>query len=190
MKVLPLPDGRPSQHLGISHTLKHYLAPAECWSDLASDFPADVPASARPTAVRERLPSVDPAPWKQAAGDLHADLRAHWEELRVPYRRGYLLVVQHIASATPSPDEEPGKWLNTGNRNLPTCQLGSSGILLRVKRKNGDWQLYTAFRDAGFKYFEKHRPQTDPTRVSQRRMVASIRANTLLDRWRTDGDPT
>jgi hypothetical protein len=190
MKVHPLPDGRPSEHLGIGHMLKHYVAPAECWLDLADDFPDSVPDAAHPAEVRSRLPDVEPPTWRAAPGELPEPLREHWEQLRVPYRQGYLAVIQHFAEHTASPDEAPEEWVQSGSQGLPTTQLGTSGILLRVRRSRRGWQLYSAFRPAGFAYFERHCPQMDPKSVSLRRQVAAIRASTLLDRWRTDGEPS
>jgi len=37
MSLRMLPDGRPGEDLGIAHTLKHYLSPAEMWEDVAQD---------------------------------------------------------------------------------------------------------------------------------------------------------
>ncbi len=165
MKLIPMPDGQPDQHLGVSHTLKHYLAPTEAWEDLALDLPAH--ARPRDLAIRLELTEAD----CELEGEARAELIARrWTDFLNAFRDGYTPTVMRIGEEAAGPDQAPGQWHEHKDRWLG--HIGQ-GIVVWVSRtKDGRWRLYTAYRPADFKLRDYSCPPVNAASVSIRRQLA------------------
>ena len=182
MKVVRLPEGKPGQHLGISHAVKHYLSPSEMWEDLA----ADLPESVRPAAVIEALGDAGQLVWEQWGGDVQPALAARWDDLKNAYHVGYIALVTEQSAEARGPDQAPSEWVrdDTGR----TTALGDSGILYKVRQRAAGWEMYTAFRPYRFPYSAHWCPPRDAANVSIRRRISAWRAHQWLAYRRTDGE--
>lgn len=182
MKVVPLPEGSPRQHQGFSHTLKHYLSPAEMWEDLADDLPQSV----RPQGVVESLGELDTPAWTQQAPAIEPALAQQWRGLRDAYHVGYIGTVAQHAADVPDPSEAPQRWQRKYNR--ATTHLGESGIVYRVIRRKGAWEMYTAFRVSKYPHPAHWCPPRDAGSVSIRKTISAAWADQLLARGWRDGE--
>jgi len=185
MKLRLLPPGRPDQHLGLSHTLKHYLKPQEMWADICDQ----VAPEHRPRAVAEALPALDPPAWEQWETP-PAELRAAWPLLEPAYEHGYAALILELADALP----EPSRYVVCGTSGHPAqpwvvrdyrraCDAGR-GVLLMVRWRGGGWQLYSAFRPKDFKLKRHECPPNDSASVSIRRKLAELDVSKRIAAWR------
>lgn len=178
MDLTPFHPGRPGQDLGIAHTLKHWLHPAELWDDLA----ADVPESARPRQVRADLPQTLIPVWEAPTAP-DSTIRGRWDQLEAVYRDGYCAVVLLIAKGLEDPKEAPQRWSLAGKSRLPTYVDDDRGVILRVRERQGQWELYTAFRPQIAQFTKLYCPPLDAGNVLARKMLYGQRALRLLSRW-------
>jgi len=89
MNIRFIAPGRPGQHLGISHTLKHYLRPEERWDEEAGMVPWDL----RPFAFLENhFPNQ--RPWLNWGCSVTGSEQAKWPELEQLCENGYLRFVR------------------------------------------------------------------------------------------------
>ena len=172
MKIRLLPDGRPGQHLGISHTLKHYLDPREMWQDIAGDI---APAQ-QPLQILAKLPPLSTPPHEQHRTPEPA-LSSSWEPLRSVYRRGYGLLITQGLDRMPAPDVEPSQWVRHDQR-CSTALPG--GVIVSLIRRGDTWNLYTSFRNVNFRLLRYDCPPRDAENVSRRRALAEIQARRWL----------
>ena len=169
MNLILLPDGKPTEHLGISHMLRHWCRPQELWEDLL--LPPEplhtVPSGCRPPILWELLAAARQVPEQELPW-----VGLDWERLRVPYRQGYAAVVTALAVALPPPPQAPwvrhpkGYWM---------AHIGA-GVLLGVKARRNDNQFHTAYRATDFKLRNYRCPPQDPQSVSLRRRIAEHQA--------------
>jgi hypothetical protein len=135
---LPQDPGQPGEHLGISHTLKHYLNPSELWQDVAQA----VEEPLRPIQFLEAHYRHD-TPWDRwgnQANDRDVQL---WETLSDLYFRGYQQVINDYCAAPP----DGTVVRRSENRMIRTFHLGD-GILLEVF-DGRPWRMRTAHRTTG-----------------------------------------
>jgi hypothetical protein len=138
MTFHPQSPGEPGEHLGISHTLKHYLAPKEMWQDVAHVVSSEF----RPVEFLARhFPEGTPwMHWGQKVTDAE---KAKWRELESAFRDGYLHVVTEYAKTLP---ELSVRFVAHGQRIL-MLHLGD-GILLQLYDR-AQPRVRTAFRKVG-----------------------------------------
>ncbi|MCC6619919.1 MAG: hypothetical protein IT385_01610 [Deltaproteobacteria bacterium] len=143
MDLIGMPDGAPGKgHAGVTHTLKHYLDPAEVWEDLVPEG-----STYRPWDVLDELGPLEPPPWRQWKEPGEA-LRARWQRDLVPtYRHGYRAVVQSLAQALPTPGSMG--WFRIHRGWITTT---SAGVIVMVSdvHADGSARLKTAFRPLGY----------------------------------------
>ena len=181
MKLDLLPDGRPTEHLGISHMLRHWCRPREQWEDLLLEPqpPFSAPEAMWPSQLWELLSAAGLEP---ETGPPWAGLR--WESLRSSYRQGYGTVVLSLAASLPLPPQAPwarhpkGHWMTHAGH----------GVLLGVKHRRDGHQLHTAYRPADFKLRDYRCPPRDIQNVSLRRRIAEHRAAQRLAHLLHGGD--
>ena len=178
-----LPPGRPGEDLGVAHLLKHWLNPGELWDDLAQDVAPD----ARPRALRAALPATLIPVW-DAPTSPDGTVRGRWGQLETVYQQGYGAVVQQLAAAIDSPDQAPQAWVQAGKQRLPTWVCADTGVVLRVRRQHGEWQLYTAFRPTIRQFAEMPCPPQDITSVQLRKRLYGHRALRLRAGWAHEED--
>jgi hypothetical protein len=177
MNLLLLPDGEPGEHLGISHTIKHYLRPAEAWEDVCED----IEPRYRPRAASALLPVQETPAWRQLDNP-SPELAEAWPSLQPVYGQGYGRLVSTLAGPLADPGPTPdGPWAARRGRFI--CHAGG-GIILDVERVPGGWQLYTAFRHVKFSFRQRHCPSGEAAGVSLRRTLAVAAAEDFIRRWR------
>ncbi len=187
MKLQLLPPGGPDEHLGLSHTLKHYLRPQEMWEDICDD----VAAEHRPRAVVQALPALSPPAWEQWEAP-PAELAAQWERLRPAYENGYGALILELAGAL----DEPSRYAACGTSGTPSqawivrgyrrvCDAGD-GVLLVVRWGHGGWQLHSAYRPMDFKLSRHECPPSDSRSVSIRRKLAELANQRRIAAWRAE----
>jgi len=187
MKIRLLPNGRPDEHLGLSHTLKHYLRPQEMWVDICDEVEPDH----QPMSVAEALPNHTPPAWEQWKNP-PAELRAAWAQLEPAYEHGYGALITRLADALP----EPSRWVGSGDDGSPgqpwvvrdyrrACHAGE-GVLLMVRWRAGGWQLYTALRPKDFKLKRHECPPADQRNVTIRRKLAELDVGKRIAAWRAE----
>ncbi len=190
MKLQLLPPGGPDEHLGLSHTLKHYLRPQEMWQDICDE----VEPACRPRAVAQALPILAPPSWEQWEAPPEA-LREAWRRLAPAYEHGYGVLILALAEALPEPARHvaggsqghPSQpWVVRGHRRA--CDAGL-GVLLMVRWRGGGWQLYSAYRPMDFKLARHECPPTDRTSVDTRRRLAELAARRRIAAWRAEEQP-
>lgn len=169
MELLPLPDGRPGQHLGISHTLKHYLDPSEVWEDLAPDD-----LMYRPWSVLDGLAHVEPAVWKQwpAPGPVVSGL---WSsELKSIYRHGYFATLLALTRDLSPPGDR--LWTRSARGHEVYLRLTPEGVILIVGKEAAGAGLRTAFRPLGFPRKTHVDVAMDPASRERRANLARLKA--------------
>lgn len=176
MKYTRMPDGHRGEHLGISHTVKHWLAASEMWNDIAGD----VPEALRPRALAIALDATDSRLAARDAAFEHAVLAPHWDGvLRDAWRRGYGAVVERLAEAAPPPDHPSWKADDDGHA---VAHIGE-GVLMRLApTRGGGWRMWTAFRPTDFKIGDYRCPPMDARSVQARRAIAVTVARKRLAR--------
>ncbi|MFH1468457.1 MAG: hypothetical protein ABIO70_28970 [Pseudomonadota bacterium] len=179
MRLRLLPDGRPGEHLGLSHTLKHYLKPNEMWADLCEDIEPHL----RPLGACERLPALDPPTWEQWQ-DPPPPLAGAWDQLRPVYRQGYGRLVLELADPLDDPGVGEG-WVP--RKRGFACHAGD-GVILEVAAGQEDWRLHSAWRPMDFKLRRHECPPTDARSVSIRRKIAEHAAARRVAAWRDQED--
>jgi hypothetical protein len=179
MRPVLLPDGHPGEHLGISHTLKHYLDPREMWEDLAGDLEERL----RPSRVAARLFALSAEPWR-----LHAEegreLEGVWNSLRVVYRKGYAGILLALAEELPEPMSAGSPWVSD-KKGAWLAHL-DDGVVLRVRWGRYGWRMETAFRPVDFKLTSHACPPRDARNVAIRRAMARHQAERHLARFREE----
>ena len=187
MKLLLLPPGGPSEHLGLSHTLKHYLRPQEMWEDICDD----VEPAQRPRAVADELPMLSPPVWDQWKTP-PAALADAWDRLHPAYEHGYGALILSLAEALPEPSRyvacgtcgtPSDPWVARGSRRV--CDAGA-GVVLMVNWGRGGWLLYSALRPMDFKLGRHECPPTDQRSVSIRRKLAELATQRRMAVWRAE----
>lgn len=163
MRVLPMPEGAPGVHQGISHTIKHYLSPPEMWEDVADG----VPEAVRPARQSERLERLDPGAWARMPR-ANADLSAAWGSFAATFREGYWHLVEPLLAAMPAPPAAP--WVRDV-KGVWRAHAGD-GIVVEVTSRGGEWHLWTALRPSDFVLRDYRCPPRDPRSVSLRRKLA------------------
>lgn len=163
MKLERMEDGPPNHHRGVGHTLKHYLAPAELWDDLAT------PAGLAPREVMAALGALSPPPHRQFKYP-GAALRERWEWLCGVHREGYFAVASASVASVKAPPQAPWKWRAPigGRRPKPAGYIIGSddGVIIVVSKVAGKWEMRTAFRP-GF-CFDGSPLRSDPKAVGYR----------------------
>jgi hypothetical protein len=178
MNLKLMPDGAPHQHLGISHTICHWLNPEEQWEDLA----VSVSPNARPRAVwKERPGFIDVCGDRAPFG---GGVASHWDALRWVYRGGYGPTVSALASAYPSPSQTSSAWIPAGNQLLPTMFDVDKGVILRVRKRKDEWTLYSSFRPSVVQFRAVHCPPSDPSSVLMRTKLYGLRVARIQRHWR------
>ncbi len=153
-----MPAGRPGEHLGISHTICHYLCPREMWQDIADDVAPEL----QPRTV-----------WSEVGHDPEAERAVlAWDGLGRVYRDGYGAVLAHLYQAFATPEE----WWSRphGRANWARQAHVGDGVVMRVWWHRDAWELYTAFRPADFKLSDYGCPPTDAGSVQLRRRMAEV----------------
>lgn len=180
MNLFLLPHGRPGQHLGVSHTVKHWLHPAELWDDLADGCPDSV----RPRAVRAAYPSLDPLTWDPEHPP--PEVARRWSELGRVYAEGYGRVLLRLAELLSPPPAAPGAWVRQGR--LRSTVEAHTGVILRVRKAAAGWDLHSAFRTKVYQFAHIDPPRA-PDHVSLRRRLFAHRAHSRLAYWRRQENP-
>lgn len=160
-------------HLGVSHTLKHYLRASEMWQDVAEA----VPDTAQPRPLALALEVVDsslddPAYARRLRGE-------HWTSLRHAHHDGYHPIVAGLAEDLPEP-HAPGssrRWVVDRGRFIAHA---GEGVVLTVARERDGWRVWTAYRAADFRLRDYRCPPSDPRNVSLRRKLATATAERRL----------
>ncbi len=177
MKLELLEPGGPDEHLGLSHTLKHYLRPQEMWEDICDD----VDPAQRPGAAAGSLPRLTPPAWEQWR-DPPASLRGAWAQLEPAYREGYGALILALADALPDPTGDPHAcWIR---RDFRRTSHAGDGVLLTIRWRAGGWLLHTAYRPMDFRLARHECPPTDSKSVSIRRRLAELAAVRRMAAWR------
>ncbi len=173
MKLERMVDGHHTQHAGITHTLKHYLSPLECWDDLAVCGDA-----LRPRAVISRL-AVEPPPHRQWKNPSVA-LRGVWESLSQVHRDGYHHTTATQVEPVPPPPTTPWKRLAPdGKRGVRWASSSTGGVVMIVGQARGGFELKTAYRPecAAASY---HLIPSDPPARERRIRNAGLEARRLI----------
>jgi hypothetical protein len=138
MTFHPQAPGVPGEHLGISHTLKHYLAPKELWQDVAHVVAAEL----RPVdfLARHFAAGTPWLHWGEAVTDAEV---AKWPELATAFEQGYLHIIFEYARTHP---EQTVRFRAQG-QNISMLNLGD-GILLQLYDRTRA-RVRTAYRKTG-----------------------------------------
>jgi|GEM_PF-2389309 len=143
MKLERMDDGPPGHHRGVGHTLKHYLAPAELWDDLAT------PEGLAPRDVLSALGPLNPAPHRQFKYP-GVGLRERWEWLCGVHRDGYFAVVRGSVDPLEAPPLASWRYRPAigGVRPRPAAYIAATdeGVILIVTWVDRAWEMRTAFR--------------------------------------------
>lgn len=175
MNIKPLPHGLVGEHLGISHTLKHYLDPAEVWEDLCDEVPTEV----RPLAV---IAALALERWQGRLDRPPPSTYAHWPALERVHLEGYMLALERHAFATQAPPQTP--WLPLSPERF-VAHLGA-GVIAFVVWWQEQWELRTAYRALRYPFFGVSLP-SDPYSRKNRARVAEARAlKRLVSRYRAE----
>lgn len=184
MKLVGLSEGRPGQHLGISHTLKHYLAPAEVWEDLVTH------GEESPWAALDALGPLEPPAWAQHH-DPGGTVRELWPTtLASLYRAGYLAVLRRLAEALPEPHQSPWRPTRDGRRIVATDE----GVVLVVAPLVAEVagpgaKLITAYRPLGFTLKDHRAIPKDAINRGLRAVAARQKARRIVAQMAIGGAP-
>ncbi len=138
MTLVFMPPGRPGDNKGISHTLKHYLAPFELWEDVAQD----VPAPHRPVATLMGLELEGHEPWNHWGDNVTPREIDAWPLLAATYEHGYKQVIAaYFASGL---EHEVRR-----TRMDPPVRIAHLGDGIIIQRYDNGAHLRTAYRSAG-----------------------------------------
>mgnify|MGYP004214877711 CR=1 FL=1 len=172
MQYTPLPAGKPGQDLGISHTLKHWLNPAEQWEDLA----LSVDEKERPRAMWDALSPESPPYWSTSTKP-SPEMQGQWARLSTTYAHGYLQVAHGLLSTLPEPTSPRSGWILTDRKRRVWSWIdAANGVVIRVQKADGSWALYTVFRPQIAAFGKVTHPPMDPTSVKLRKQVFGLRA--------------
>ena len=168
MDLIGLPDGRPGEHAGISHTLKHYLAIAEVWEDLVSE---DI--QPRPWSILDTLDHLEPHPSSQWR-DPGPEIRHRWSDLSNAHRAGYLAVISRVAASLPPLESwrplERGVFITSNDQ----------GLVFIVKQTTRGIALKTAFRSLGMTQKHHRSVPLDARNRDLRAVLARQKAATVV----------
>ncbi len=171
MRMILPRGGLPGEHLGISHTLKHYLRPEEMWQDLAGELEEGV----QPLAVWGRLKHLSPRACDQAE-EPEPELRSVWNEMDSVWKKGYGALVSRGGASVSPP--APGPWVPQEKGGWMTGLPG--GVLLVVRPQGEGWRFITAYRPFNFILKDYDRPPRDARSVEIRRKLAGWEAERRL----------
>lgn len=187
------PAGRPGDHAGISHLIKHYLNPGEGWEDVVSALddrtgrPVDIPAEYRPHALwneirPDRLGISD----TRDVGLLPPDVERRWPRWVDAHRMGYAATVSHIANASRPPLVEGSGLQGAAGPVDQSARTGTPvhvglGVIRVLRRVPDGSEAYvcTAFRPQIAPRGLYDARTADHSRRDQRMSIAELKANAL-----------
>ncbi len=166
MNLAPMAAGSAYDHCGVSHTLKHFLAPTEVWEDITNE---STPEASRPRAAATRLGIHESH--CALEGNERTELLAYlWTELLPIFKDGYRRTVTTLAADVPDPHTAPERWrLQRGDRWIG--HIGA-GVVMVVSPLRERWHVHTAYRPADFRLRDYSCPPTDAASVSLRKRLA------------------
>jgi len=135
MTIVFMPPGKPGDNKGICHTLKHYLAPAELWEDVAQTIEPDL----RPVATL-MLPELrGQQSWTHWGPHVTRQEIAAWSHLARTFEHGYKQVIaDYFASGL---EREVYR-----TRTPPSVRIAHLGDGIIIQRYGNGAHLRTAYR--------------------------------------------
>lgn len=164
MNIKPMPNGLKGEHWGISHTLKHYLDPAEVWDDLCDEVRAEL----HPLAV---IAALELERWQGRFEMPPPSTHRHWCALEPVHLEGYMLALARHVIAAPEPPQLPWRLVRPEHFK---AHLGA-GVVAVVERRREQWELRTAYRTLRYPFVGLPLP-TDPYSRKNRARAAEVRA--------------
>lgn len=132
-----MPLGRPGEHKGVSHALKHYLNPAELWDDVAQSIAEEnVPSMAL------NSPPLEGRDCSKFIGPASSILAPDWPHLERLCASGYFEIVREYART----GIESQRTFQKDTTTVLLLHLGD-GILLEAYLPKR--QMRSAYRDPG-----------------------------------------
>jgi hypothetical protein len=138
MTLVFMPPGNPGDNKGVSHTLKHYLAPDEVWEDVAQNIPTPY----RPVATLMALELQGHPSWNHWGRNVTPHEVDAWPLLSSTYEHGYKQVIaEYFASGL---EHEVRRA-----RMNPPVRIAHLGDGIIIHRYDNGPHLRTAYRSAG-----------------------------------------